>query len=176
MYAALARAILDGGEPARAATRVERLRRRHPRASRDEIADRLIRRTALECAGAGALLTGPAAFFGAIPFGADLVYQAAALNRLILALSELYGSPAGGPKERAAAGAAGAGAALSAELLRQGLVRLLREVLPKRSAARGVAGTLVGAALGYGAALAVGRFAGEQLRSSRWRLPLPLGR
>ena len=117
-----------------------------------------------------------AAFFGAIPFGADLVYQAAALNRLILALSELYGSPAGGPKERAIAGAAGAGAALSAELVRQGLVRVLRGALPNRSSARGVAGALVGAALGYGAALTVGHFASEQLRSSRWRLPLPLGR
>jgi hypothetical protein len=172
MYAALARAILDGGQQARAATRVERLRRRHPRASRDEIAERLIRRTALECAGAGALLTGPAAFFGSIPFGADLVYQAAALNRLMLALAELHRAPADGPGERATAGLAGAAAALSAEVLRQGLVRLLRQLLPQRSSTRGIAGTLVGAALGYGAAIAVGRFAHEQLRRSRRLLPI----
>jgi hypothetical protein len=172
MYAALAKAILDGGEPARAAGRIERIRRRHPRASRDEIAGRLIRRTALECAGAGALLTGPAAFFGAAPFGADLVYQAAALNRLILALSELYRADTETPGGRAASGIAGAAAAVSAEMLRQGLVRLLRELLPRRGAARGVAGALAGAALGYGAALAVGRFAGEQLRRSRRLLPV----
>src|SRR4051812_24139569 len=158
MYAALAKAILDGNELGRAATRVERIRRRHPKASRDEIADRLIRRTALECAAAGALLTGPAAFFGAIPFGADLVYQAAALNRLILALAEVYGAPSE-IGDRAAAGAAGAAAALSAGVLRQGLVRLVRELARGRSSARGVAGTLTGAAIGYGAALAVGRFA-----------------
>jgi hypothetical protein len=171
VYASLAKAILDGGEPARAASRVERLRRRHPRASRDEIADRLIRRTALECAGAGALLTGPAAFFGASPFGAGLVYQAAALNRLVLALSELYGADDEGLGGRAAAGVAGAAAAFSAEVLRQGLVRLLRELLPRRTSARGAAGALAGAALGYGAALAVGGFAGEQLRRSRRLLP-----
>ena len=171
MYAALAKAILSNNEPARAASRVESLRRRHPRASRDEIADRLIRRTALECAGAGALLTGPAAFFGASPFGAGLVFQAAALNRLVLALSELYGAAGDGLGGRAAAGVAGAAAALSAEVLRQGLVRLLREMLPRRTSARGAAGALAGAALGYGAALAVGRFAGEQLRRHQRLLP-----
>jgi hypothetical protein len=172
MYAALAKAILDGGEPARAATRVERLRRRHPRASREEIADRLIRRTALECAGAGALLTGPAAFFGASPFGADLVYQVAALNRLVLALSELYGVPVEGPGGRAAAGAAGVAAAVSAEILRQGLVRLLRRLVPGRASARGVAGMLAGAALGFGAALAIGGFTRDQLRRSRRLFPV----
>ena len=172
MYAALARAILDGGEQARAATRVERLRRRHPRASKDEIAERLIRRTALECAGAGALLTGPAAFFGSMPFGADLVYQAAALNRLLLALAELHGASAEGAGQRAAAGAAGAAAALSSEVLRQGLVRLLRGILPRRSSTRGIAGTVVGAALGYGAAVAVGRFAHDQLRRTGRLLPI----
>jgi len=173
MYAALAKAILDGAEPGRASGRIERLRRRYPRASRSEIADRLVRRTALECAGAGALLTGPAAFFGAAPFGADLVYQAAALNRLILALSELYGADAKTPGGRAAAGAAGAAAAVTAELLRQGLVRLLRRTARQRGAARGIAGALAGAALGYAAALAVGRIAGEQLRRERRLLPIP---
>jgi hypothetical protein len=173
MYAALAKAILNGAEPGRASGRIERLRRRYPRASRAEIAERLIRRTALECAGAGALLTGPAAFFGAAPFGADLVYQAAALNRLILALSELYGADSATPAGRATAGAAGAAAAVSAEMLRQGLVRLLRQVAPRRASARGLAGAVAGAALGYGAALAVGRFAGEQLRRKRRLLPIP---
>jgi hypothetical protein len=173
MYGALAKAILNGAEPGRASGRIERLRRRYPRASRAEIAERLIRRTALECAGAGALLTGPAAFFGAAPFGADLVYQAAALNRLILALSELYGADSATPAGRASAGAAGAAAAVSAEMLRQGLVRLLRQVVPRRASARGFAGAFAGAAIGYGAALAVGRFAGEQLRRQRRLLPIP---
>ena len=88
MYAALARAVLDeAGAAARSAPEVERLRTRHPRASRDELAERLIRRAALQCAAAGALLTGPAAFFGAMPFGADLAWQVVALNRLVLGLS-----------------------------------------------------------------------------------------
>ncbi|HKD16273.1 MAG TPA: hypothetical protein VKG23_00290, partial [Thermoanaerobaculia bacterium] len=81
MYAALTKAILDDGNRERAGRDLERLRERHPRASRDELATRVIRRAALQCAVAGGVLAGPAAFFGAVPFGADLAYQALVLNR-----------------------------------------------------------------------------------------------
>ncbi len=110
MYAALARAVLDetGARPRR---RTSSGSRRHPRASRDELAERLIRRTALQCAGAGALLTGPAAFFGAMPFGADLAWQVVALNRLVLGLAALYGR-APSARDRAAGVAAAAGAGI----------------------------------------------------------------
>ena len=154
MYASLARAVLDEAGRGRAAADVERLRRRFPRASKDEIGRRLVRRAAFQCASAGALLTGPAAFFGSLPVGPGLAYQIVALNRLVLALAALYGRPAEG-RDRAAGAAAGAGTGLASEALRQGLVRLLRRILPRSLGARTVAGALAGGALGYGAALAV---------------------
>jgi hypothetical protein len=163
MYAAIARAVLDEAAAERAVTEVQRLHQRHPRASRDELAARLMRRAAIQCAAAGALLTGPAAFFGSMPFGADLGWQVVALNRLVLSLAALYRrSPSGG--ERAAGVAAAAGAAVSSEALRQGLVRLLRQTLPRRPAARTLVGVLIGGGLGYGAAFAIGRFAQDQFR------------
>ena len=163
MYASLARAVLAEADRGRAAADVERLRQRYPRASKDEIARRLVRRAAFQCASAGALLTGPAAFFGSMPVGPGLAYQIVALNRLVLALAVLYGRPAEG-KDRVAGVAAGAAAGLGSEALRQGLVQLLRRLLPRRLGVRTVAGALGGGALGFGAALAVGRFARDAFR------------
>jgi hypothetical protein len=171
MYAALARAVLDETDAGRAAEDVARLRRRHPRASRDEIAARLIRRAALQCAAAGALLTGPAAFFGAMPFGADLAWQVVSLNRLVLSLAALYGRRPTG-RDRMAGVAIAAGAGLSSEALRQGLVRLLRRSSPRSVAARTAVGALAGGALGYFAAVAIGGWAQEQFRSGRLLAPL----
>ena len=171
MYAALARAVLDEAAAGRAAAQVARLRRRHPRASKDELAQRLIRRAALQCAGAGALLTGPAAFFGSMPFGADLAWQVVVLNRLVLSLATLYGRPPSG-RDRMTGIAAAAGVGLSSQALRQGLVRLLRQLAPRRSGARTAVGALAGGALGYFAAIAVGSWAREQFRSGRFLAPL----
>ena len=115
-------------------------------------------------------MTGTAAFFGAKPFGAGLTWQLLALNRLVLALGVLYRDDASG-QGRMKGMAAGVAAGLSAEILRQALVPLLGRVLPRRSGARSVAGALAGAALGYGAALAVGRVTQDALRGHR--LPWP---
>lgn len=163
MYAAIARAVLDETTTERAATEVERLRRRHPKASRDELAERVVRRAALQCGAAAALLTGPAAFFGSMPFGADLAWQVVVLNRMVLSLAAVYGRPLSAG-ERAAGVAAAAGAGVGSGVLRQGLIRVLRQAAPRRPGTRTVAGAIAGAALGYGAALAVGRFAREQFR------------
>ena len=171
MYAALARAVLDESGAGRAQQDVARLRRRHPRASRDEIARLLIRRTALQCAGAGALLTGPAAFFGAMPFGADMAWQVVALNRLVLSMAALYGRTPEG-RDRVVGTAAAAGAGLASEVVRQGLVRLLRRMAPRRGAARTALGALAGGALGYFAAVAIGGWAREEFRSGRLLAPL----
>ncbi len=171
MYAALARAVLDESGAGRAARDVERLRERHPRASKDELARRLIRRAALQCASAGALLTGPAAFFGSMPFGADLAWHVVALNRLVLSLAALYGGRAGG-RERMRGIAVAAGAGLASEALRQGLVRLLKRIAPRSSGARTVVGALAGGALGYFAAVAIGGWAREQFKSGRILAPL----
>lgn len=172
MYTTLARAVLDEANRDRVAAEVKRLKARYPRASRDELAGRLIRRAALQCAAASALMTGPAAFFGAMPFGADLAYQTAALNRLVLALAALYGHPPSA-SDRAAGVAAGLAAGLGSQLLRQAVVRLLRRALPRRPGTRTAAGALVGAALGYGAAHAIGHFARDVFRGRR-RLGLPI--
>jgi len=169
MYAALAKAILDDTSRLKAGRDVARLRQRHPRASRDELASRLIRRAAFQCAAAGGLLAGPAAFFGAMPFGADLAYQAVTLNRLVLSLAAIYGEPADG-RSRATGIAVGFSAGLGSELARQALVRVLRGAIPRRPGVRTLAGALAGGALGYAAAIAVGRFAQDQFRGRRLAL------
>ncbi|HEY2796784.1 MAG TPA: hypothetical protein VGK26_02740 [Thermoanaerobaculia bacterium] len=158
MYAALARAVLDETRGAAVAERIERLKRRHPRASRDELAARLIRSAALQCGAAGLVWSGPAAFFGSMPLGPDLGFQVAALNRLILALSAVYRSDASG-RDRIAGVATGVGVGLAADSLRRGLVALLTRALPKRPGARAVAGGLAGGALAYATAIAVGKLA-----------------
>jgi len=172
VYATLARAVLDETGRERAAADLRRLRSRHPRASRDALAERLVRATALRCGAASALMTGPATFFGAMPFGADLAYQTVALNRLVLALAILYGE-APSTRVRARGTAASLTAGLASEALRQGLVRLLRRLLPRRAAARGCIGGLAGAALGYAAAVAIGRLARDAFRNAR-RLGIPV--
>jgi len=162
MYAALARAVLDETQGAAVAERIERLRRRHPRASRDELASRLIRSAALRCGAAGLVWSGPAAFFGSMPLGPDVGFQVAVLNRLILALAALYRRDAPGRdrlRVRTVGIATGVGAGLAADSLRRGVVALLSRALPKRPGARAVAGGLAGGALGYATAVAIGNLA-----------------
>jgi hypothetical protein len=158
MYAALARAVLDETQGAAVAERVERLKQRHPRASRDELASRLIRSAALQCGAAGLAWSGPAAFFGSMPLGPDLGFQVAVLNRLILALAAVYRSDTAA-KDRVAAIATGVGAGVAADSLRRGVVALLSRALPKRPGARALAGGLAGGALAYATAVAVGKLA-----------------
>ncbi len=158
MYAALARAVLDETQGAAVAERVERLRRRHPRASRDELAGRLIRSAALQCGAAGLVWSGPAAFFGSMPLGPDLAFQVAVLNRLVLSLAAVYRRDASG-RDRIAGIAAGVGAGLAADGLRRGVVALLSRALPKRPGARAVAGGLAGGALACATVIAIGSLA-----------------
>jgi hypothetical protein len=166
VYAALARAVLDETQRERAGLEVRRLRERYPRASRDELTARLIRRASLQCAAAGGLLAGPAAFFGAMPFGADLAYQAVTLNRMALAIAALHGAEKGS-RARALGIVGGLAAGLGSEVARQAIVRSLRRALPRRPGVRTVAGALVGGAVGFAAALAVGRLAREAFGGRR---------
>ena len=163
MYAALARAVLDESDRDSAAAQIERMRHRHPKASRDELASRLIRSTALQCGAAGLAWSGPAAFFGSMPPGPDLGFQIVALNRLILGLAALYRREGSG-KERAAGIATGLSAGLAADLLRRGIVTVLARSLPRRPGIRAAAGGLAGGALAYGTAMAVGTLALEVFR------------
>ena len=68
-------------------------------------------------------LTGPAAFFGSMPFGADLAWQVVALNRLVLVAGGALRTVGRRGRDRMGGVAAAAGAGLSSEALRQGLVR-----------------------------------------------------
>src|SRR5262249_27407382 len=90
MGASLAEAVLSGADEIAVARRVERLRERSPSRSRDELAEILIRRTALQCAAVGALTGAPAAWLGAAPVSADLPFQVVALSRLALGIAMVY--------------------------------------------------------------------------------------
>jgi hypothetical protein len=111
-------------------------------------------------------MTGPAAFFGAMPFGAGLAYQAVVLNRLVLSLAAIYGDDASG-RSRATGFAAGFSAGLGSEIVQQALVRVLRRALSRRPGVRTVVGALTGGALGYAAAVAVGGFARDLFAERR---------
>jgi hypothetical protein len=163
VYANVARAVLDDRDREAASAQVGRLRARYPRASRDVLARRVIRGAALRCAAAGALWTGPASFFGSPAPGASLGYPVVELNRLVLALAAIYRRP-GAVGERAAAAATGLAAGVGAELLHQGIVRILRRAIRRQPAARAFVGAVAGGAIGYSAALAVGRLARNLFR------------
>jgi hypothetical protein len=163
MYAALARAVIDESDRGSVAAQIERMRRRHPRASRDELASRLIRSTALQCGAAGLAWSGPAAFFGSMPPGPDLAFQIAAVNRMVLGLAAIYRREGSG-RERAAGIVTGLSAGLAADLLRRGVVTVLARSLPRRPGLRAAVGGLAGGALAYGTVMAVGTLALETLR------------
>lgn len=162
MYAALARAALAETERDKVVTRIQQLRRRHPRASKEELANRLIHSTARQCAAAGLAWSSPAAFFGSMPTGPDLAFQILALNRLVLGLAALYRSEASG-RDRVMGVASGLGAGLAADQLRRLIVAGLSRAFPRRPGARAVAGGLLCGALFYGMATAVGQVALELL-------------
>jgi hypothetical protein len=172
MYASLAQAVLTNADEAEVARGVERLRERHPKMSRDELAEKLIRRTAWRCAAVGALTGAPAAWLGAAPLAADLPFHVVSLTRLALGIAVIYGQrPDLG--ERGLGAAAGLALAASAGSLRAGAVKLVRQSLKRRrsSAAAPVFGALAGGALAYGAVLAFSRAARDHYRGRRGWLP-----
>jgi hypothetical protein len=172
MDASLAQNLLTGPDEAAVARRVERLRRRHPGLSRDELAERLIRRTAVQCAAIGALTGAPAAWLGAAPLAADLPFHVLALARLALGIAMIYRRrPDLGERGLSAAGSLALGAGAGA--LRAGAVKLVRRALGRRrsSAAAPVLGALAGGALAYGAVMSFGRAARDHYRGRRaWPL------
>src|SRR6266508_2469294 len=167
MYASLAEAVLTNADEAEVARGVERLRDRHPGLTRDELAEKLIRRTAWRCAAVGALTGAPAAWLGAAPLAADLPFQVLALARLALGIAVIYRRrPDLG--ERGLGAAASLALAASAGSLRAGAVKLVRQALKRRRAAAApVLGALAGGALAYGAVLAFGRAARDHYRGRR---------
>ena len=159
MYAALARAVLDEAGPgarraggrAAAASAI-----RAPRATSSRGASSARRRCSARRP--RALLTGPAAFFGSMPFGADLALPGRRAEPAGPVAGRALRQRPSRTRPRGRDRRAAAGAGLAAELLRQGLVHAAApRSLPKRPGLRTVAGALAGGALGYGAAVAIGR-------------------
>ena len=146
MYEALAGAALSAEDPERVVESVARLRKRHPRLSRENLAGKLTARAALTCAAVGAV-AGPVSF------------QALALDRLVLSIARVSGRPAS-PLERAAGAVASLLVAGAAEGLRRQALRATRR-LPERPhvVLPALAGALAGALVGGAAAALVGQAA-----------------
>jgi hypothetical protein len=143
MYEALAAAALSPEDPEHVVETVSRVRRNHPRLSREDLARKLTSRAAMTCAAVGAA-------------GGNTAFQALALDRLILSIARVSGRPAS-PLERAAAAAASVlGAGLTEGARRQAL-RATRRLPARRSPLLpAIAGVLAGGALAYGAAQLLG--------------------
>ncbi len=157
MYETLATAAMGPEDPEHVVETVGRLRRRHPDLSREELARKLVGRTALTCAAVGAV-AGPVAF------------QALVIDRLLLSIARVSGRPASS-LERAAAAAASLLAAGAAEGIRRQARRAAHR-LPERPSplVPALAGAAAGAVLSYAAA----RLLGEAARrivfgGRRWR-------
>src|SRR6266545_1900297 len=117
MYESLAASALSPEDPERVVETVSRLRRNHPKLSREELARKLTARTALACAAVGAV-------------GANTAFQALALDRLLLSIARVSGRPASS-LERAGAAAASLLAAGIVEGARRQTLRATRR-LPER--------------------------------------------
>ncbi len=165
MYAALARFVLTGADHDKIAEQVRKLRERHPGASRQELAERLIRQTALRGALIGAVTSAPPGLFSVIPLAADVSYQVLALNRLVLAIAQIYGRPTS-PIERAGAVAASVALEGGAEFVRRSIVKGVARSLRRRRVVRliPIFGALLGGVASYVTANAVGREAHRLLR------------
>ena len=165
MDVSLAQAVLSGANEAAAARGVERLRERHPGLSRDELALRIIRKTAWRCAAVGAMTGAPAAWLGASALSADLPFQTVELARLALSLAAIYRRDVDLP-ERGLAAAASLAVAAAASSIRAGALRLAHRSLARRqpAAAAPLVGGLAGGALAYAAVMAFGRAAREHFR------------
>src|SRR5262249_42560231 len=157
MYEALTAAALSPEDPEQVVETVGRMRRDHPRLSREELASKLAARAALPCAAVGAAGGHPAV-------------QALAFARLLVAIARASGRPASS-LERAAAAAASVLAAGAAEGARRQLLRVTRRLPDQRSPLLpAIAGVLAGGAVAYGAARLLGLagrayvFGGNRLR------------
>ena len=166
MYAALVRTVLTDADHDKIVEQVRKLRERYPHSSKQELAERLIRQTALRSALVGAVTSAPPGLFSVIPFATDVSYQAMALNRLMLAIAQVHRRPTS-PLERAGAVAASVVLEGGTEFLRRGIVRGLARSLRRQRVVRLIPlfGALLGGVATYVTVTAVGREANRLLRS-----------
>jgi hypothetical protein len=165
MYAALVRTVLTDADHDKIVEQVRKLRERYPDSSKQELVERLIRQTALRSALVGAVTSAPPGLFSVIPFATDVSYQAMALNRLMLAIAQVYRHPTS-PLERAGAVAASVVLEGGTEFLRRGIVRGVARSLRRQRVVRLVPlfGALLGGVATYVTVRAVGREANRLLR------------
>ena len=157
MYEALTVAALSPEDPEHVVETVSRVRRRHPRLSREDLASRLTARAALTCGTVGAA-------------GGHVAFQALLLDRLLLSIARVSGRPAS-PVERAGAAAASVLGAGILEGVRRQALRATRRLPADRSPLLpALAGVVAGGVLAWGAAHLAGLagrayvFGGNRLR------------
>ncbi len=165
MYVALARAVWTDHEKDTVAEEVRRFRLKHPGLSNKELVEKLISKTALRCAGVGAIASAPPAFLSVLPLAADYAYQVLALNRLVLTIARIYGTPTS-REQRGASVAASLALGGGVEFLRRNAVSMVQQALRRRAASRLIPlfGAVLGGAFSYTAVVAVGRQAQEYYR------------
>ncbi|MDQ2869846.1 MAG: hypothetical protein M3S32_03815 [Acidobacteriota bacterium] len=169
MYADLARAVLLGPDGERLDREIRKIVERHPDADPEEIAHRLVVKSALRCAAVGAVASVPAGFLAGLPLAADLSFQVLNLNRLALAIARAHERETTA-LERAAAAVGALALASASHVFRSGFLRGARASF--RRSAPGLlpyAGAIAGAASGALAAWAAGRIAGEAFGRRRRR-------
>jgi hypothetical protein len=160
MYSDLARTVLLGDEE-RLDDEIRKIIEKHPRADREEIAERMIARTMARCAAIGAVASIPAGILAGLPAAADISYQVLALHRLALGIARARRHETT-PVERAAIAVGALALAGAARAFREGMLKGAHASL-RRRAPRLVplAGALAGAVSGALAVWLTGRIARE---------------
>jgi hypothetical protein len=169
MYDALARSLVEP-VPERVAEEVRRARERHPRFSRSELADAVVRRAALRSGAVAALAAAPSGWLPLLPVATDFGFQVLSLHRTALAVPEALRRRTS-PAERALATVASLAAAGASFWLREKAIRSARRSFRggPPPAARSIVHAVIGGALSAGAVLAVGKAARDYCR----RVPPP---
>ncbi len=170
MYEALAKAALAAEDTERVMEAARRVKERHPKLSRAELAEKLSSRTALSCAAVGFFASAPAALVPGFPAAPDVTYQARSLHRLVLSVARVSGRPAS-PVERLVSAGASVLVAGAIQAARRGAIRASRRMPAKRAPLLpAVAAALAGAAASYAGARLLGFLAGCRFfEGRRWR-------
>ncbi len=163
MYDALARSLIEP-VPEKVADEVRRIRERHPRLSRSDLADAVVRRAAIRSGIVGAVASAPSGWLALLPAAGDFTYQVLSLHRTALAIPEALKRRTSAP-ERALAAVAALTAAGVSMWLRENAIRAARRPLRDRSAAiHSTFHALLGGVFSAAAAVALGRAAREYCR------------
>jgi len=168
MYVALARTVWTDVDRDKVSEEVRKFRLRYPDYSDDELADRLIRQTALRCAAVGAVASAPPGFLAIVPLAADLSYQVLALNRMVLTIARIYDRPTTREQRGLAVGASlalGGGV----EFLRRNVIKGVARSLKRQGTAHlvPVFGALLGGVFSYASVRTIGRQARDYYRQRR---------